>query len=160
MLALATDCQYESVDEQCQPCKGGPFKITFPETTTHHRPDKCVSNCSWNGTEENLCKTCIPVLGCPICKNRLTRLLLSNPFEYNSQWKITPLYIQDVDETFCDRQRKRIQILRKKKECDPNDSLANDIANYKSKTKLNGYKLHKTIGKSIGEKNKENSNQS
>ena len=81
-------------------------------------------------------------------------MLLSNPFEYNSQWKITPSYIQDVDETFCDMQRKRIQILRKKKECDPNDSLANDIANYKSKTKTNGYKLHKKIGKHIGEKNK------
>ena len=158
MSALVTSCKNESVNEQCEPCKGGPFKIIFPETITHYRPDACVSNCSWNGTEENLCRTCIPVLGCSICKDRLEKVLSSNPVEYNSQWKIKSSYIQDVDETLCYLRKKRIQVLRTRQEGGSNDSLANNIANCQGKTKHKETHLNKKVRKYAGEKSKEKLN--
>ena len=136
-LALTTTCENEDMKEKDTQWKGGPFKITFPEEMKYYGPVRCTSNCSWNGTDSWV-RTCIPVIGCTICKNILGKMLSSNPVECHSQWKIEPTIVQDIDETFCNLQKKRIQILRTRKEDDSNRSLANNIARCQRKIRYKG----------------------
>ena len=134
-MALTTTCEKEDVKEKDTNWKGGPFKITFPEEAIHYGPDRCKSNCSWNGTESWI-RNCIPVVGCTICNNKLTKLLLSNPAKCDLQWKLEPRIEQTIDETLSNLRRRRIQVLRTRKVRDSNTSLYNDIARCQKRAKF------------------------